>query len=380
MSRLHALYQVRAAAADIDMRAQALALEQSIEMPLAPVTSDFVRQEVVATVQSVVETAPGCFAVMLGIATATTGGEIGQTMNMLFGNCSLQNDVELVDVGLPDDFLAAYAGPRHGLAGLRACVGAGKRALTMTALKPQGLSAADLGVLCGTFAEAGLDIIKDDHGIANQAYSPFAARVASCQAALRRANAATGGRSVYAPSLSGGPRQLREQLKIVREEGVGMVLACPMLMGLACFQEIVEHDLDCPVLAHPALGGAARIHPPLLFGRLFRLLGADATIFPNYGGRFSYSRATCEALAHAARAPWQSLRPIAPVPAGGMNVERVPEMIEFYGRDVILLIGGALLSAGKELAARSRAFVDTVRMVSERKTDDDDQTPSRPHR
>ena len=367
MSRLHALYHVRGTAAGIEARAQALALEQSIEMPLAPVTSEFVRSEVVASVEGVAEIAPGCFSVMLGIATVSTGGEIGQMMNMLFGNCSLQEDVELVDVGLPDDLLANFVGPRHGLAGLRASVGAGERALTMTALKPQGLPPADLAALCGTFAEAGIDIIKDDHGIANQAYSPFAARVAHCQAAVRRANAQTGGRSVYAPSLSGGPRQLREQLKIVRDEGVGMVLACPMLMGLACFQEIVEHDLDCPVLAHPALGGAARIHPPLLFGRLFRLLGADATIFPNYGGRFSYSRETCEALAHAARAPWQAFRATAPVPAGGMNVERVPEMIEVYGRDVILLIGGALLSAGPELAARSRAFVDTVRAVSERR-------------
>ena len=364
MSRLHAIYHLHASAADIDARARALALEQSIEMPLEAVTSEYVRRDIVATVESITEIAPRRFAVVLGIATATTGGEIGQAMNMLFGNCSLQEDVELVDVGLPDDFLVGFKGPRFGLEGIRERVGGAGRALTMTALKPQGLPAADLGRLCGAFAGAGIDIIKDDHGIANQAYAPFAARVASCQQAVRRANAETGGRSVYAPSLSGGPRQMREQLRIVREEGVGMVLACPMLMGLAHFQEVVEHDLEVPVLAHPALGGAARIHPPLLLGRLFRLLGADAAIFPNYGGRFSYSREACEALAHAARAPWRNFRATAPVPAGGMNVGRVPEMLEVYGRDVILLIGGALLTAGSALAARSREFVDSVRTLS----------------
>jgi len=366
MSRLHAIYHLHAAPDDIAARARALALEQSIEMPLEAVTSEYVRSDIVASVESITEIAPRRYAVVLGIATATTGGEIGQTMNMLFGNCSLQEDVELVDVGLPDDFLAGFKGPRFGLDGIRDRVGAAERALTMTALKPQGLSAADLGALCGVFASAGIDIIKDDHGIANQAYSPFAARVVSCQAAVRRANAASGGRSVYAPSLSGGPRQLLEQLKIVREEGVAMVLACPMLMGLAHFQEMVEHDLDVPVLAHPALGGAARIHPPLLLGRLFRLLGADATIFPNYGGRFSYSRESCEALAHAARAPWRDFRATVPVPAGGMHVGRVAEMLEVYGRDVCLLIGGALLSAGSDLYARSREFVDSVRTLSQR--------------
>jgi ribulose-bisphosphate carboxylase large chain len=366
MSRLHAIYHLRSTAQDVAARARALALEQSIEMPLEPVTSAYVRDEIVASVEGITEIAPGRYAVVLGIATATTGGEIGQAMNMLFGNCSLQDDVELVDVGFPDDFLEGFAGPRHGLEGIRARVGAEGRALTMTALKPQGLPPEALGELCEVFARAGLDIIKDDHGIANQAYSPFAARVTHCQRAVARANASTGGRSVYAPSLSGGPRQLREQLRIVREEGVAMVLACPMLLGLANFRELVQYELDVPVLAHPALGGAARIHPPLLFGRLFRLLGADATIFPNYGGRFSYDRATCEALAHAARAPWREFRASVPVPAGGMSVSRVSEMLEVYGRDVCLLIGGGLLSAGSELAARSREFVDGVRTLSQR--------------
>ncbi|MCC7122308.1 MAG: ribulose 1,5-bisphosphate carboxylase [Gammaproteobacteria bacterium] len=363
MSRFHAIYHVRCAAADVAARAAALALEQSIEMPLAPVTSDYVRDEIVARVEGCAQIAPGVHAVTLALATATTGGEIGQAMNMLFGNCSLQDDVTLVDVALPDDFLAGFRGPRYGLDGMREAVGAGSRALTMTALKPQGLPSAELAALCETFAGAGLDIVKDDHGITNQAYSPFAARVAACQAAVRRANAATGGRSVYAPSLSGGPRQLREQVRIVHDEGVRMVLACPMLMGLACFAELVD-ELRCPVIAHPALGGASRIAPPLLFGRLFRLLGADATIFPNYGGRFSFSRETCEALAHAGRAAWRDFRACAPVPAGGMSVERVAEMIDVYGRDVCLLIGGNLLAAGTDLPARSRHFVDTVRRLS----------------
>jgi ribulose-bisphosphate carboxylase large chain len=363
MSRFHAVYHVRCAAAEVESRAQALALEQSVEMPLAPIDSAFVREEIVARVEGCAEIAPDVHAVTLALATATTGGEIGQAMNMLFGNCSLQDDVTLVDVALPEDFLAGFRGPRFGLEGMRGIIGAESRAMTMTALKPQGLPPSELAALCERFARTGIDIVKDDHGIANQAYSPFAARVAACQAAVRRANAATGGSSVYAPSLSGGPRQLREQLRVLREEGVGMVLACPMLLGLACFAELVD-ELPCPVLAHPALGGASRIAPPLLLGRLFRLLGADATIFPNYGGRFSYSRATCEALAHASRAPWREFRACTPVPAGGMNVERVAEMLEVYGRDVCLLIGGNLLAAGPELPARSRAFVDTVRRLS----------------
>jgi ribulose-bisphosphate carboxylase large chain len=44
-----------------------------------------------------------------------------------------------------------------------------------------------------------------------------------------------------------------------------------------------------------------------------------------------------------------------------MSMARVPEMLDAYGTDVILLVGGALLMAGRELGARSREFVDCVR-------------------
>ena len=50
-----------------------------------------------------------------------------------------------------------------------------------------------------------------------------------------------------------------------------------------------------------------------------------------------------------------------PVPAGGMTTERVEEMLAFYGHDVMLLIGGALLDAKEQMTAATRAFTDKVR-------------------
>jgi ribulose-bisphosphate carboxylase large chain len=48
------------------------------------------------------------------------------------------------------------------------------------------------------------------------------------------------------------------------------------------------------------------------------------------------------------------------VPAGGMTTERVTEMLEFYGRDVMLLIGGNLLEAREQLMQATAAFVAKV--------------------
>ena len=357
--RIVATYRVRAAASDIEARARALATEQSVEMPLDAIDDARVLEEIVARVDAI-RAAGDAFEVDVAIASETTGGEPGQLMNMLFGNCSLQPDVELVAVAFPPGYAGSFGGPRFGIAGLREATAAHGRPLTCTALKPQGSPVEHLAQLAYTFARAGLDVVKDDHGLADQAFSPFAARVPAVQRAIDRANREGGGRTIYAPTFSGDGERLSRQARIARDCGVRAALVAPMLVGIPAFVQL-RRELEVPVLAHPAFGGAARIAPALLFGTLFRLFGADATIFPNHGGRFSYDRATCLAIAHAARAPLDALEPALPVPAGGMTVERVAEMRADYGDDVMLLIGGGLLSAGSQLAERSRAFVEAVR-------------------
>jgi ribulose-bisphosphate carboxylase large chain len=356
--RLIATYRVAAPFDEARARAEALAAEQSVEMPLSAIRDARVLRDIVARVDAV-RPVDGGFEADIALAVASTGDEASQLVNMLFGNCSLQSDVQLVGVGLPAGFARCFPGPRFGIAGIRSLVGAPRRALTCSALKPQGSTVAELARLAHLLALAGIDVVKDDHGLADQAFSPFAERVPAVQRAIAAANRESGGRTVYAPTFSGRPRQLREQRRVAEQAGVRMALVAPMLIGLPSFVEFRE-ETALPLLAHPALGGAARIAPAVLLGTLFRLFGADATIFPNHGGRFSYSPQTCQSLCQAARGPLDSLAPTLPVPAGGMTVDRVEEMLAGYGVDTMLLIGGALLAAGDALAARAREFVARV--------------------
>src|SRR5665213_156132 len=209
MDRLLATYRITADAAQARARAEALAIEQSVEMPLEAIDDIRVLDEVAARVKSI-QPRDGAFEVILAIAPATTGMEASQLMNMLFGNCSLQPEVELLDVRFPAGYERAFSGPRFGIAGIRALTGVAARALTATALKPQGSPVEHLAELAGTFARSGIDVVKDDHGLANQAFSPFAERVPAVQRAIDEANRETGGRTLYAPTFSGGPSALRE--------------------------------------------------------------------------------------------------------------------------------------------------------------------------
>ncbi|HEX5327457.1 MAG TPA: ribulose 1,5-bisphosphate carboxylase, partial [Acetobacteraceae bacterium] len=193
-------------------------------------------------------------------------------------------------------------------------------------------------------------------GLADQDAAPFAARVPACAASVRRAAAATGHATRYVPSLSGDLAAMRRQMALAQAEGLDTVLIAPMLAGFANVQALGREFPGIAFIAHPTLGGAARIAPALLIGRLFPLIGADAVIFPNHGGRFGYSPDTCRQLAVNARAPFPGLRGALPVPAGGMTPARVAEMLDFYGPETMLLIGGSLLAARERLTEATVAF------------------------
>jgi ribulose-bisphosphate carboxylase large chain len=360
--RIHVTYRLRAPAPQAPQRAQVLALEQSIEMPVEAVRDERVLREVVARVEHIEPQPDGTSLARLALSAESVGDDAGQLMNMLFGNSSLHSDVELVGIDLPAALAQVFGGPSHGTAGLRARLNVPARPLTCTALKPIGSTPAALAEMTRTFAQSGLDLIKDDHGWADQASAPFEQRVAACQRAVDEANAARrdGGTSLYLPSLHGHHGQMQRQIEHARRHGVTSFLVAPMNCGLATFNALAREHRDCMFMAHPALAGSGKVAPPLLLGTLFRLFGADAVIFPNHGGRFAYSPATCQGIAQAARAAWDGIRPALPVPAGGMSIERVPEIVREYGPDTVLLIGGSLLIAREQLAARSRAFVEAV--------------------
>jgi ribulose-bisphosphate carboxylase large chain len=360
MARLIATYLVRAETAGIEARARAIAVEQSVEMPLEAIDDADIRERIVGRVEDIADRGGGIFAVRIGLAEATVGADAGQLLNMTFGNTSLHEDVVLADLELPAALAARFGGPRHGIAGLRARVGAEGRALTGSALKPQGLPPERLADLAARFARGGIDYVKDDHGLADQVDAPFAARVAACADAVRRAADVTGQRTRYIPSLSGSLDDLRRQAGQARAAGIDTVMLAPMLAGWSNVQALGREFPDLAFIAHPTLAGAARIAPALLIGRLLPLIGADAVIFPAHGGRFGYSAATCRHLADNARHPRHGQRPSLPVPAGGMTLARVPELLDFYGPDAMLLVGGSLLLARDRLTAETAAFVQAV--------------------
>jgi ribulose-bisphosphate carboxylase large chain len=359
-SPIIASYRLRCDAAQADALARFIAFEQTVELPERLVTDARLLDQVVGKVQSLQADGPDHFRARIAYAPELASGQLSQLVNLLYGNVSMTEGVRLVGLDLPPAILQTFQGPRHGIEGIRSLLGVYGRPLLATAAKPRGLSDAQLAELVGRFALGGGDIVKDDQNLVSSDFESFKRRVDACAKAVDAANRQTGRQTVYFPHLAAPDQDLEKYAEFVLELGLRGVLMCPMVLGLDRMRHLNQrYGLVC--MAHPALSGAytqSRDHGighDVLLGTIFRLAGADISVFPAPGGRFPYSGEECTALARALTEPLGDLVPAWPSPAGGMSFDSLPRLEQDYGADAVLLIGGSLLGHDPDLANGTRA-------------------------
>ncbi len=361
-ARFLATYRIVGSRAEAQARAWDICLEQTVELPVEVIPKGFVRDQVVGRIEAL-EKRSGGYRVVISYAAGSAAGELPQLLNVLFGNISLKPGIRLERFFFPPVILKQFKGPRFGRIGLRRRLGVPRRPLLCAALKPMGLSAAALAELAYQFALGGIDIVKDDHGLSDQPYARFAERARLCAKAVANANRKTGHRCAYASNVTAPHGELLERARLARAVGAGALLVSPGLAGLDAMRTVADDArVGLPIFSHPAFQGTYVLHPEsgishyALFGQIARLAGADASIYPNYGGRFSFSREECRSIVQGCAVPLGRLRPIFPCPGGGMSLGRVPELLRFYGNEVILLVGGGLLTHGPDVVENCRTL------------------------
>jgi ribulose-bisphosphate carboxylase large chain len=367
---LRVAYRLTLAAGErIETRVAELAREQTVEVPAGVFPAE-VEGRALGRVESIRELERGRCAATVAYPVEATGRELPQLLNLLFGNVSLQRGVEIEAIDWPAELLAAFRGPACGVRGLRALARAHGRPLTATSLKPLGLSARELARLAHDCARGGIDLVKDDHGLSDQAWAPFRERVLLVAEMIRRANRSSGGATVYAPNLTGPVDRLEERLETLSEAGVAAALVAPLLLGLDRVRALADSS-GLALLAHPSLAGALAaggghgFAPGVLFGDLFRLAGADAVVFPNAGGRFPHALADCLAIEARLAAPMGTLERSMLMLGGGVDLARLTTWIPRYSVDTIWLVGGSLY-ARADLAAAAAELAAAARRVRPR--------------
>lgn len=345
-------------------------IEQTVEFPYDLLPAGDIPDHIIGRIENLEPIDNTKFEATISYPVEVAGLDLIQLLNVIFGNTSIKPGVRVERIDLSDSMLTQFRGPRFGKEGLRDYLNAPERPLLCTALKPMGLSVKDLAEQAYQFALGGIDIIKDDHGLADQVFSPFDERVQRCADAVNQANQKTGLRAFYMPSLGLRADQLLEKAHFAKQHGAGGLMVPPGLVGFDSMRMLADDDeLALPVMMHPAFIGSYVTSPGngfshyALFGQVARLAGADATIYPNWGGRFSFSKQECISIVAGSHDPMGDIKPIFPTPGGGMTFERIPEMMEVYGRDVIFLMGGGLHRIADNLVKSSQIMREMVEKI-----------------
>jgi ribulose-bisphosphate carboxylase large chain len=361
--RFSVTYQIDSDKDTVHAKVQNLAIEQTVEFPPELIPDDDIKNKIIGHVESLVKIGEHTYEATISYAEEITGYELVQLLNVILGNSSLLVGIRVEQLDLSWNLLKAFKGPRFGRAGLRELLGIRDRPLLCTALKPLGSPTQTLAELAYQFALGGIDIIKDDHGLANQTFAPFFERVQNCATAVARANRETGYHCIYAPNISAPADKLFAYARFAKDYGAGALMVSPGLIGFDAMRVLADDDsIALPIIYHPTFqgflssGGTIGFSHFVQYGQFARLAGADASIFPNQGGRFAYTREDCIRIAEGTMTPMDSIKPIFPMPGGGMLSHQLDGLLDLYGKEFILLIGGGLHRLGPDLVENSRLF------------------------
>lgn len=344
---------------EIDKKIEDICLEQTVELPRGVFNSE-IQEKVIGEPVSTEQLNDQQYKATIAWPLEDVGEDISQFLNLLYGNISLQQGIQVVDAEWEVLTSEVFNGPQFGISSIRKKYEVNNRPLSATALKPLGSSSDELAELAYQFAGGGMDIIKDDHGLADQEFAPFKERVRACVSAVQRAADENGSRSYYYPNITAFAPDTVERYKTAAAFGADGVLLCPHISGLETMHRLARMEIDLPIIAHPAFSGSLvttadqGLTPGFLYGQLWRALGADFVIYPNKGGRFSFTTAECKAINKAVRNKQVPLKDSFPMPAGGMKIEKVPKWTDEYGEDTAFLIGGSLYEYPDGIRAASR--------------------------
>jgi 2,3-diketo-5-methylthiopentyl-1-phosphate enolase len=299
------------------------------------------------------------YRLIIGYPPANTENDIPTLLTMIFGKISLDGKIRLEDISFPPSYLKGK-GPRFGIEGIRRKVGEPSKPLTMAIFKPcVGLSPKDLAEMFFELAMGGMHLVKDDEILPDLSLCPTEKRLEACLKAGENAHRQTKKRTLYAVNLTGPVSQLQAKARRLAKQGAECFLLNVLSYGYGVLEEL--KDVGVPIMAHPALAGGVSGSPDfgmsyrVVLGSLMRLGGADIVLFPSSYGTVALPKSETDAITKALTDA-SPLRRSFPGPSAGIHPGLVPQILQDYGKDVIINAGGGVHGHPQGARAGALAF------------------------
>lgn len=282
----------------------------------------------------------------------------------LFGLGSIKR-IRLLDVIFPEKLVRAHIGPQVGIREVRKILGVYDRPLAGTIIKPKvGLNPQQTAEVAGQALRGGLDLIKDDETLTDQAFCPLDKRVEAVMSELDRVEGESGKKAFYAVNVTTGADQILERAEMAVDRGANMVMVDVLTAGFSALERLAR-GLKVPIHVHRTMHGAMtrdRRHgiSMLVISRLVRLAGGTNLHTGSYLGKMASDIQETDLCKEALRSDWYDFRRLFPVASGGLHPGNLQPNLEGYGIDCIVQAGGGVHGHPDGITAGAKAMVQAV--------------------
>jgi ribulose-bisphosphate carboxylase large chain len=300
-------------------------------------------------------------------------GNMAQILSCIAGNVMGMKAVDrirLVDCDWPASLATGFPGPQFGSAVREEIFGIDDRPLTATVPKPKvGLTTAEHADVGYEAWVGGVDLLKDDENLTDQAFNPFADRLTE---SLDRRDAAadeTGEPKSYLVNVTGETRAMLERADEVAAQDGEYVMVDVVTAGWSALQSVRERceDLGLAIHAHRAMHAAFDRVPShgvsmRCLAQFSRLCGVDH-IHTGTAGLGKMDNEDTRGINDWLAGDCHGLRDVLPVASGGLHPGVVPALLDRVGTTVCVQAGGGIHGHpdGTRAGARAlRAAIDAA--------------------
>jgi ribulose-bisphosphate carboxylase large chain len=315
------------------------------------------------------------------------GKNLLQILASIRGNVFGLNELDslrFLDIWLPKKLQRLYHGSKFGLEGIRKRVGTEKtgRPHIGTIVKPKvGLSPKEWAKVAYEAYLGGVDFVKDDENLVDQAFCPWQDRVSEVLNVIDKIKSETDRNVVYSPNITDSYSRMLERMDKLKELGWDWAMLDVYMIGYGGLIDIVKelHKNNIIIHAHRA-GHTAETRGAFgaeysVFAKLWRLIGVDQLHTGTGVGKMEGSPGLIQLygdICRNIRMPqklhlfslgfdWdKNINSVMPVASGGLNAGSVDALLEIYGKDVVVQCGGGIHGHPKGTRAGAKSIYDAV--------------------
>ncbi|RDZ65280.1 type III ribulose-bisphosphate carboxylase [Haloferax sp. Atlit-12N] len=279
-------------------------------------------------------------------------GNMPQVLSCIAGNImgmKAVDTIRLLDCEWPEEIVSSYPGPLYGSSVREEIFGVTDRPITATVPKPKvGLSTAAHAQVGYDAWVGGVDLLKDDENLTDQAFNPFSDRLTESLSLRDDAEDETGEKKSYLINVTADTQTMLDRVDEVAAQGGEYVMVDIITAGWAGLQTVRErtekHGLA--IHAHRAMHAAFDRLPAhgvsmRVLAQISRLCGVDQ-LHTGTAGLGKLANEDTVGINDWLTGDLYGTTDVLPVASGGLHPGLLPDLLDATGTNVCVQLGGGI--------------------------------------